>query len=597
MQLDNKKTVRNRTNFPVMENLPPANGILLFWQALKFHVYRMRTILFLATALLLAIASPGQGFLRTDGQRIVNEKGENVLLRGVGLGGWMLQEGYMLKVYREGQQYRIRERLEALIGPEKTEEFYDAWLANHTTRADIDAMKAWGFNSVRLPMHFRLYETERGFAITDSLLAWCKANEMYLILDLHAAAGGQGNDLNISDRDGSKPSLWESEEHQRATVALWRKLADRYKNEPWIGAYDLINEPNFGFEDPRNDKNGLREKKNEPLRRLLMEITKAIREVDQRHIVIIEGNGWGNNYSGVLPPWDNNMVLSFHKYWNYNNQASIAHILRYREQHNIPVWLGETGENSNVWFTNAIRLLESNNIGWAWWPLKKIGINNPLEVPANPNYQQVVAHWNDPKAPKPSAETAYLGVMELARAANFRHNIVHRDVLDAMLRQPSDPSPRPFGPNVVRPGAVLQAADYDLGSNGFAYYDTDTANYRVSNPKHTGGNRGGAYRNDGVDVRKDETGNYITDIVTGEWLQYTLNVGRKGTYTLRLQAMADSMPGKISVQVNGHTATAVVPTGGWQWVAVKVPLKKGAQALRLQAAAGGYQLRALRFEK
>ena len=38
-----------------------------------------------------------QGFLKADGQKIVNEKGENVALKGLGLGGWMLQEGYMLK--------------------------------------------------------------------------------------------------------------------------------------------------------------------------------------------------------------------------------------------------------------------------------------------------------------------------------------------------------------------------------------------------------------------------------------------------------------------------------------------------------------------
>ncbi len=113
------------------------------------------------------------------------------------------------------------------------------------------------------------------------------------------------------------------------------------------------------------------------------DITKAIREVDTNHIIIIEGNGWGNNYNGILPPWDKNMVLSFHKYWNYNNEEAIRQILQTRDQYQVPVWLGETGENSNVWFTEAIRLLEQNNIGWAWWPLKKLGINNPLEIPSS----------------------------------------------------------------------------------------------------------------------------------------------------------------------------------------------------------------------
>lgn len=83
--------------------------------------------------------------------------------------------------------------------------------------------------------------------MTDELLQWCKDNKMYLILDLHAAPGGQGNDANISDNDKSKPSLWESEENQKKTIALWKKLAQRYKDEAYIGGYDLINEPNINF--------------------------------------------------------------------------------------------------------------------------------------------------------------------------------------------------------------------------------------------------------------------------------------------------------------------------------------------------------------
>src|SRR5258706_10339008 len=343
--------------------------------------FRSRQIIFLLT-LFIACETKSQGFLKANAKRIVNEKGENVLLRGMGLGGWMLQEGYMMKVRGQGQQNRIKSRLIELIGAEKTENFYSAWLSNHTRKIDIDSMKAWGFNSVRLPMHYNLYTLsvemepvkgentwmEKGFQITDSLLAWCKANRMYLILDLHAAPGGQGNDLNISDRDPTKPSLWESEANQQKTIALWKKLAQRYAKEPWIGGYDILNEPNWGFEDLANDKNGLKEKKNEPLKKLMTAITAAIREVDKNHIIIIEGNGWGNNYNGILPTWDDNMVISFHKYWNYNNQASIQYILDARDKYNTPVWLGETGENSNVWFADAVQLLEKNNIGWAWWP-------------------------------------------------------------------------------------------------------------------------------------------------------------------------------------------------------------------------------------
>ncbi|MXV17087.1 cellulase family glycosylhydrolase [Hufsiella ginkgonis] len=577
------------------------------------------TILFFLAGI-TSIQVAAQGFLHADGKRIVNGKGENVLLRGMGLGGWMLQEGYMLRINREGQQYRIRERIEELMGAKQTEEFYNLWLANHTRKTDVDSMKAWGFNSIRLPMHFNLYTLpadkepvagkntwlEKGFAITDSLLSWCKANRMYLILDLHAAPGGQGNDLNISDRDPSKPSLWESEANQQKMIALWRKLAERYVNEPWIGAYDIINEPNWGFEDLANDKNGIKEKKNVPLRKLMVDITKAIREVDKNHLVVIEGNGWGNNYNGILPAWDNNMALSFHKYWSYNDPGSVNHMLKMRDEYNIPVWLGETGENSNVWFTEAIRLFETNNIGWAWWPLKKLGFNNPMEIRSNLNYDAVVNYFNGrPGAGKPKESNAYSGLMELATYTRLENTTIHRDVLDAMFRQPFSADAKPFKANKIMPGAVVKAVDFDLGRNGVAYFDKDTADYHVSTGKNTPGNRGRVYRNDGVDIRKDSTlyeQYFVNGIEAGEWLQYTVNVIKKGKYNLRLRVCADNANGKLSVssgKVTFAKEVAVPNTGNeknFTFVEIKnVALKAGKQVIRIYADSGGFGFSEIRF--
>lgn len=574
----------------------------------------MKTFVLSCWLVLTGHCALAQGFLKRSGGKIVNEKGENVLLRGFGLGGWMLQEGYMLKVYRDGQQYRIRERIQELVGPERTAEFYELWLANHTTRADIDALKKWGFNSVRLPMHFNLYTLpvdkepvkgqdtwlEKGFAMTDELLAWCKANGLYLILDLHAAPGGQGNDLNISDRDPSKPSLWEDPENQRKTVALWRKLAERYKNEPWIGAYDIINEPNWGFTDPQNDRNGTKEKNNAPLRKLMVDITSAIREVDKNHIVIIEGNGWGNNYSGVFPPWDSNMVLSYHKYWNYNNEGSIRHMLEARDKYNIPIWLGETGENSNVWFTEAIRLLEKHNIGWAWWPLKKIGINNPLEIVAPKGYDKILRYWSDSTAPRPEAEEAWATLKALAEATKFSWDRVRWDVVDAMMRQPSDPSAKPL--KDIRPGlhTRIGADAYDLGANGYAYFDSDTANYRVSDPKHSGGNRGGAARNDGVDIAADADGAYITQITDGEWQQYTITFPGRA-FAVSLTARGGDTGGKVTVLLDGKPVAESVPVpAGKQWADVSIgTLKpgKGKHAIRILAKTGGFEWRSLNLQR
>jgi endoglucanase len=573
-----------------------------------------RQIIFLFLFFLIGQAR-SQGYLKADGTRIVDQEGKNVLLRGIGLGGWMLQEGYMLKVNGQGMQHRIKARLMDLIGPEKTETFYSAWLANHTRKIDIDSMKAWGFNSVRLPMHYNLYTLpadqepvkgentwlEKGFQITDSLLSWCKANKMYLILDLHAAPGGQGNDLNISDRDAAKPSLWETEANQQKTIALWKKLAQRYVNEPFIGGYDIINEPNWGFEDLANDKNGLKEKKNEPLRKLMIDITAAIREVDKNHIIIIEGNGWGNNYNGILPTWDKNMVLSFHRYWSYNTAAAIQNILDAREKYKVPVWLGETGENSNVWFADCIQLLETNNIGWAWWPLKKLGNNNPMQIKSNPDYEKILAYWGG-RGVKPSEEEAYNGVMSLANAARLENTNIKRDVIDAMFRQPHSPTSIPFKPNMITGGTKLNAADYDLGRNGIAYFDKDTADYHISTGKREAGNRGGSYRNDGVDIKADPNSpnNYlVTNIENGEWLQYTLNVARKGKYNLKFNCLAKTQPGKFSIQLGKNTSQAVeVPaTSDWKIIEIKnVNLSKGENKLRLVVEQGDFDLDSIQFD-
>lgn len=79
-------------------------------------------------ASLITTSANALEYLRANGQFIVNEQGEEILLRGMGLGGWMLQEGYMLRLGNLGQQHVIRAQIEALIGAEATQNFYDAWL-------------------------------------------------------------------------------------------------------------------------------------------------------------------------------------------------------------------------------------------------------------------------------------------------------------------------------------------------------------------------------------------------------------------------------------------------------------------------------------
>ncbi|KQS92900.1 cellulase family glycosylhydrolase [Chryseobacterium sp. Leaf394] len=538
--------------------------------------------------------------LKTENQKIVNDKGENIQLRGLGLGGWMLQEGYMLKTADfAGPQYKVKEKIAELIGEEGMKRFYEAYLKNGVTKQDIDFLAKAGFNSIRLPMHYNLYtlpiekETvkgqntwlEEGFKMTDDLLKWCKDNKIYLILDLHAAPGGQGNDVNISDNDKSKPSLWESTENQKKTVALWKKLADRYKDEPWIGGYDLINEPNINFTG--KNPNGTDEMSNAPLWKLQREITEAIREVDKKHIIYLEGNGWGNNYNGLPELWDGNLVFSFHKYWNNNDDATLKFALDLRKKYNVPIWLGETGENSNVWFTQLIQLLDKHNIGYAFWPMKKIdntaGINN---VKITPEYQKLLDYWKN-GGEKPSKDYAEKALMKIADNYKFSNTEVRKDVIDAMFRQTTDHSSKAFK-NHTAPGKIM-STDYDLGRIGVAYSDKDFINLWVSDPeKRSEWNSGNQLRNDGVDIFKSvDNQYYVGKTQTGEWLQYTVNSKDEKTYKLEI-SYSSKTDSKIRLEdASGKLLTTVSlqSTQGeenWKKNSTKgIRLQKGENKIRI----------------
>ena len=148
-----------------------------------------------------------QGFLHADGDLIVDGDGQPFIIRSIGTGNWMIQEGYMMQTADvAGTQHEFRKKLEQTIGVERTAEFYDAWLENHFTKTDVDSMAAWGFNAVRPALHYKWFTLpieeepvpgeqtwlETGFRLTDSLVNWCSENKMYVIFDMHGAPGGQG---------------------------------------------------------------------------------------------------------------------------------------------------------------------------------------------------------------------------------------------------------------------------------------------------------------------------------------------------------------------------------------------------------------------
>lgn len=250
------------------------------------------------------------GFVRAHNQEIVGPNGVPLLLRGIGLGGHMVQEPYLMLQQKSARsQWQMFEQIANLIGEDNFKTYHNAWLDNYFTLEDVKEAKRAGFNSIRIPLHYNLFTLpiedepvagkdtwlESGFTRLDQLIEWIASEGMYSIIDLHAAPGSQGLDSHISDYDSSKPSLWESDENIRKTVALWKKIALRYKNEPSIAGYDLLNEPNWGFHNTSTTAfedaylpHGCLESKNVPLKNFYIDVIAAIREVDVNHLLFVQ---------------------------------------------------------------------------------------------------------------------------------------------------------------------------------------------------------------------------------------------------------------------------------------------------------------------
>lgn len=237
------------------------------------------------STLLGARQTAGQnGFVRTQGKDLVTPSGEKLTLRGINLGNWFEPEGYMF-LFEGGPQSpgEIEAFFNQLIGPASAAEFWKEYRRRYITESDIQFIRHAGLNSVRIPLHYKFFVPGgEGFKILDPAFEWCRRAGVWAILDMHCAPGGQTG-ANIDD-SWNYPWLYESEKEQQLLSDVWTAIARRYWDEPILIGYDLLNEPIPHF--PR-----LRQY-NEKLEPLYRRITKAIREVDTNHAIILEAAQW-----------------------------------------------------------------------------------------------------------------------------------------------------------------------------------------------------------------------------------------------------------------------------------------------------------------
>jgi len=348
--------------------------------------------------LLLIVSSVhAQTFFTTRGTSIIDVDDRPFQIKGTNLGNWLVPEGYMF-LFKDATSPRlINQTLTELIGPQKTKAFWRKYLDVYITAEDIHYLKSIGMNSIRVPFNYRLFTNEnymgdndstRGFKVIDRLLSWCRKEKLYVILDMHCAPGGQTGD-NIDDGFGY-PFLFENEEDVKQCAGIWKRIAARYKNESIIIGYDLLNEPIAHYFD--------KQKLNPLLEPVFKQISQAIREVDKNHLLFLGGAQWDSNFQPFGAPFDSKIVYTFHKYWTEPTRAVIQDYIDFGRKFNVPIYCGETGENTDAWVETFRKMLDSNAVGWHFWPYKKINNKRGIVTFSKPtNYDSVIAYANTPK--------------------------------------------------------------------------------------------------------------------------------------------------------------------------------------------------------
>lgn len=307
----------------------------------------------------------------------------NVKLRGICLGNWWVPEGYMFGFEKSTSPTQIERVVLELVGPEESEQFWRAYRQNYITRADLEKIAKAGFNAVRVPLHHKFLRDPAEIKRLDWLVEECARLDLWVLPDLHAAPGGQTGD-NIDD-GAAYPWYFESEADQRLSAELWREIARRYADEPTVMGYELLNEPipNWPGYTELHPK----------LDRAYRRMAAAIREVDKRHLIFLDGAEWATNFKEVTSDWDPGLVLAFHRYWADPSPAGLQPYLDLRKQRGLPILMTESGENTREWISEFRHSLEANNVSWFFWPYKKMRTDSCLAlIPTPANWEHVMAY-------------------------------------------------------------------------------------------------------------------------------------------------------------------------------------------------------------
>ena len=311
--------------------------------------------------------------------------------------------------------------------PERARQFEHEWRLNYVNRQTIIDLKELGYNSVRVPFHWEMFwengrVSNKGFEYIDRLVRWCREQEMWILLDMHAAPGYQNpgdhsDNLNSNDdQPRSSVGFWDGDNVEIASK-VWKHLANKYKDETMIWGYDLLNEPVLPS-DSRHPE----------LLKSFIRMKDAIREVDKNHIIVVEGAWWSSNLyvldwtngdtqrgTGVMEKWDDKLVYQTHHYIGGNKEALEDLYVRddITNRLNVPLILGEYGEDSDEIIKAETDWAKANIAGAFPWSFKKMYFDKCLWTIEGDEIYNQVRDYILGRGSKPS--NAFDGMIEFAR--------------------------------------------------------------------------------------------------------------------------------------------------------------------------------------
>lgn len=364
---------------------------------MRLLVFVLAPLVALAWGLSFSGLAGAQQLVRTEGKRFVAPDGKTINLKGINLGNWLMPEGYMWKFDKARSPRQIYGAFDRILGAEESKRFWTRFRDSYVTEEDIRFIKRVGFNLVRVPLHYSLFMKDdgsiegEGWKRLDNVLRWATDAGLYVVLDLHAAPGGQ---TGVNHDDGSGyPLMFYVPRHRAMTVHVWKAIALRYAGNTTILGYDLLNEPIAPYHDTATLNLRL-----EPFYR---DLTDAIREYDPGRIVFLAGGQWSSTFSMFGPPFAKNLAYTYHSFWASTHRDAIQRHVNFAARHNVPLFLGETGELTDSWNKGFRELHDRLGIGWCFWTYKNLDTpSTVVSIPRPEGWNDLVA-FADGRTPTP----------------------------------------------------------------------------------------------------------------------------------------------------------------------------------------------------